>query len=130
MSTVVGFTGTQEGMSDYQKRVLRASLEGVRELHHGDCIGADAEADAIARELGITVVIHPPSDPKKRAFCAKPGDVVWEPLPYLERNHDIVDEADVVIGTPKSGVEVLRSGTWATIRYARSRGKRTLVIAP
>jgi predicted Rossmann fold nucleotide-binding protein DprA/Smf involved in DNA uptake len=52
-----------------------------------------------------------------------------EPLPYLERNHAIVNESDFLIAAP-DGPETLRSGTWATVRYARKVGKRVLVIMP
>lgn len=127
----VGFTGTQRGMSDLQKIELRGLLieEGATELHHGDCVGADAEADAIARELRVAVVIHPPSDTKKRAFCAQKDDVVWEPLPYLERNRDIVESCNLLVAAPLGSRELLRSGTWATVRYARSAGREVVILA-
>lgn len=125
---IISFTGTQEGMSSRQKSTLRAVLKGARELHHGDCIGADEEADQIARDMGVDVVIHPPSDSKKRAYCAKPGDVVWEPRPYLERNHDIVDEGTEVIAAPRTDREELRSGTWATVRYGRRLGRKITIL--
>jgi hypothetical protein len=129
MPRVVGFTGTQKGMSKRQKESLKEALsDGVTELHHGDCIGADAQADTIARELGIDVVIHPPINALKRAFCAKAGDVVWEPAPYLERDHDIVDETEELIAAPHGDKEELRSGTWATIRYARQLDKTVTIL--
>lgn len=115
----IGFTGTRDGMSESQKQALRVALGSASEFHHGDCIGADAEADAIARQLGIAVVIHPPTDSSRRAFCVRPGDVVRAPRPFIERNHAIVDESQQLIAAPKSDVEALRSGTWATVRYAR-----------
>ena len=119
----IGFTGNQEGMSKNQTEGLRRELEKLQatELHHGDCIGADAEADQIARELGLSVVIHPPNNPNKRAWCARLGDIEYEEKPYLVRNHDIVDAVDVMFAAPKTMTEELRSGTWATIRYARKK---------
>lgn len=125
----VGFTGTREGMSDHQKCEFLIAIKGATEFHHGDCIGADEEADALARTIkGIQIVIHPPDDPKYRAYCAKSGDIVWEPLPYLERNQDIVDETERLIGAPKNNWEELRSGTWSTVRYARKQGKPILIL--
>lgn len=126
----VGFTGTQVGMSKSQKDSLFEILNhfNVTEFHHGDCIGADSEADAIARALGSSIVIHPPLDPKKRAFCAKPGDIVRQPQPYLDRNHNIVEAIDFLVAAPRTDEEELRSGTWATIRYARKVGKRVEVL--
>lgn len=127
----VGFTATQEGMSGAQKITLRETLLKLTpdELHHGDCVGGDEECDKIARSLGVAVVIHPPTNSSKRAFCAQPGDVVWEPAPYLERNGDIVESSTVLIAAPRRDVEELRSGTWSTVRKARRSGRRVFVLA-
>lgn len=126
----LGFTGTQVGMSERQKAQLVAVLVryNISEFHHGDCIGADAEADAIARAHGIPITIHPPIIPSKRAYCGKPGDGLWLPKQYLERNHDIVDATDFLVAAPRTDEEELRSGTWATVRYARKRGKKVEVF--
>ena len=58
----IGFTGTRYGMTVAQRRTLRSLLANGagREFHHGDCVGADAEAHDIAVALGIEPVIHPP----------------------------------------------------------------------
>jgi len=118
-------------MTDAQKRALEDLLVGrpCGRVHHGDCIEADAAAHDIAIRLGKHPVIHPPIDPKYRAFKSAPASHMREPLPYLERNHAIVNESDFLIAAP-SGPETLRSGTWATVRYARKVGKRVLVIMP
>jgi hypothetical protein len=94
----IGFTGTQEGMSEKQRSSLRQVLagffaDGARVFRHGDCVGADAQAHAIAKATGFRVVIHPPSDDSKRAFCQ--GDAVLTPRPYLVRNRHIVDASSV-----------------------------------
>jgi hypothetical protein len=116
-------------MTPDQKVLVFALLDGIDglELHHGDCVGADADAHAIARALRARVVVHPPWVTKKRAFCH--GNETRDPLPYLERNHHIVDETDMLIATPR-GPELLRSGTWATVRYARQQGKVIVIIEP
>lgn len=133
---VVGFTGTQEGMSLPQRERFTILLENVPtyeevEFHHGDCIGADAEAHDIFRDLrpDVKIHVHPPVYDTKRAF--KEGDVMYEPRPYLKRNQDIVDAADVLIATPNiQDVEELRSGTWSTIRRARKKGIAVLIVFP
>lgn len=128
----IGFTGTQRGMTEAQKecvRVLLAAYGLESEFHHGDCIGADAEAHQLAWIRDIKVVIHPPKNPNKRAFC-QGAWIEREPKNYLSRNHDIVDAASVLIATPGEAEEQLRSGTWATIRYARKRGKRVMLVRP
>lgn len=135
----VGFTGTQIGMKTEQVITLKRLLSAQRvdEFHHGDCIGADDEAVGVVKELKkrlpLTwkrkpkIICHPPSNDSKRAW--NDFDEERSPKPYLDRNHDIVDESDILIAAPK-GYEVLRSGTWATVRYARKQGKRVIIIWP
>jgi hypothetical protein len=99
----------------------------ARAFRHGDCVGADAQAHAMAKADGFRVVIHPPSDDSKRAFCQ--GDAVLAPPPYLVRNRRIVDASGVLVATPQ-GDEELRSGTWSTVRYARKIRRAIKIIAP
>jgi len=41
-----------------------------------------------------------------------------------------VDETEWLWAIPGEFKEVLRSGTWSTIRYARKKGKKVLIIWP
>ena len=126
---IVGFTGTQVGMTPEQMAAVREALANpnTKEFHHGDCIGADEEAHNIAVEFHIPIFVHPPVNPNKQAFCRE--GFHFEPRPYLIRNHDIVDACNLLIATPR-GPEELRSGTWATIRYASKIGRQLLIIEP
>jgi len=132
----VGFTGTKKGMAAPQELRLRDMLtwyheHGASEFHHGDCVGADAEAAEIAREVGYRLVCHPAEDKSKRAMI--PSDEVHKPKPYLDRNRDIVDACDILFAAPHQPQdvgEVTRSGTWATVRYARKVERRTTTIWP
>ena len=63
-----------------------------------------------------------------RAFCK--GDETRKQKDYLDRNHDIVDETELLIACPKEPEEITRSGTWATIRYARKKKKKLRIILP
>lgn len=145
---IIGFTGTQYGMTEQQMRGLKYILIGmfyaadIRQAHHGDCIGADAEFHQIislninthlcmrnANKSFIEIKIHPPINESKRAFC-QPG-LYGEILPakdYLPRNMDIAKAGDIILATPKEMKEVQRSGTWATIRYGRDMGKRVIIV--
>lgn len=127
----VGFTGTQEGMTTRQKQVVGSLLRTLRPntVHHGDCIGADADFHDLSRFLikGVIVHIHPPINKSKQANCE--GDISEIRKDYLVRNKNIVDSSSVMIGTPK-GIEELRSGTWSTIRYAKRKKVKTYVIYP
>ena len=130
----IGFTGTQMGMTEPQKRTLSVlfnnrfkSIQII--LHTGDCIGADAEAYDMAKSCsGSLIHIHPPINESKRAF--KQGDIVYEAKEYLDRNKDIVDASDILIGAPRQYKEELRSGTWATLRYAKKQKKKYVIIYP
>ena len=130
----IGWTGTQLGMTDAQKlNAYGLMLElFATDLHHGDAIGADDQADQIARDLGIRRHLHIPLNGSRRARCiAREGfDVVYAPLPYLERNKAIVDASEALIAAPKEMHETLRSGTWATVRYARRQGKPVHILWP
>ena len=123
----IGFTGTAKGATEEQKRTFTRELlrKDAGQFHHGDCVGADAAAHDIVITLGWEVVIHPPINNRKRAF--KKAGIVLPAKPYLERNHDIVDQTNTLYAVPKGFEEELRSGTWATIRYARKL-KRGIVI--
>ena len=126
-----GFTGTQNGMTPQQKETVEKLLKEWKasEFHHGDCIGADANAHDIAKSLGVPIHIHPPTCEVKRAFC-EGAFKVYPAKDYLERNHDIVDASDSMIATPKEESEQLRSGTWATIRYTRKCLKKLALVLP
>lgn len=79
--------------------------------------------------LGVKTIGHPPSDSLRRAYCAY--DEERTPLPFLVRNHAIVDEGvDGLIAAPSGWVEEQRSGTWATVRYARKLGRRIWIVLP
>lgn len=134
----MGFTGTKNGMTRYQRERLQYFLmylweRGYRELHHGDCIGADAQAARIAKDLGYRLVCHPghPKDKENTMFRAFTdfNDEVREVKPFITRDHDIVDETERMVATP-AGEEETRSGTWTTVRYAKKKSKPVEIIMP
>lgn len=126
----VGFTGTRQGMTGLQRLAVKRLLAELcpSEAHHGDCLGADAEFHLLAYSLtgDPRVVGHPPANNQMRAYCG--FDYCHVPKPYLDRNHDIVDETDVLIAAPWGYVENERSGTWATVRYARRQGRKIYLV--
>lgn len=97
-------------------------------MHHGDCVGAHAQAHEVACSFGREVTIHPPISGANRACKTSPD--IRTPRPYLSRNKDIVRETDMLIATPAEAEEQRRSGTWSTIRFARKLGKPVFVIWP
>jgi len=128
----IGFTGTQRGMSAHQMDTFEEVLDelsakhGISSFHHGDCIGADVEAARIADKVfGLHIVGHPPLNDSKRGYY--PSDEWAVAKPYLVRNKHIVEATQVLLAAP-SGREILRSGTWSTVRYAKKLGKRIIFI--
>ena len=127
MSIKYGFTGSRFGLSNNQTNQIVDLLKNKDIIvAHGDCVGADSVFHKICEKLNVKIIIHPPTDNKLRAFCK--SEFIEKPLPYLKRNHNIVDFCDELIACPQSSQEVLRSGTWATIRYAKKSGKKVHII--
>jgi hypothetical protein len=134
-----GFTGTQHGMTTAQHTTLTEFLSRLSgrlaEFHHGDCIGADEEAAAIMRRLsrGVTpptrIICHPPQNEAKRS-ALRLWDEARPALPYLQRNKVVVDETSVLLAAPGQANNVLRSGTWSTIRYAQQLGRPVHLFLP
>jgi hypothetical protein len=134
---IAGFTGTRDGLTSFQRSLLMRLLTQITPsgLHHGDCIGADAEAHGVCCSLQIPISIHPPDKETYQAHCAnyRNGYMVQElfgPKPYLARNHDIVDKCDYLIACVKGPEELVGSGTWATIRYARTHDVPVFIFYP
>ena len=130
----IGFTGTQRGMTDFQKEVFEAFLDIYEDrneelwLLQGDCIGADAEAVSIAREKKFGIWSFPPIQSSKRAWVE--SGRTETPRDYLTRNHNIVKACDLMVATPGEDYEMLRSGTWATIRYTKKLDKHVFIVYP
>lgn len=131
----IGFTGTQLGISAIQHKILNYTLSGIYhhhftevEFHHGVCIGADEQAALMARNLGWKIVGHPPTNTSKMSSFV--CDELLDPLPYLERNKIIVETTHLLIAAPNTRTNILRSGTWSTIRYAERLKKPIAYIFP
>ena len=137
MSIIIGFTGTNRGLTNFQRNEIYRLLVELKatEFHHGDCVGADLIAHKIALSLHISIVVHPPENTEFRAYSSyiiAPLDLVTtlDTDDYILRNHAIVDAADIMLATPKGNEPEIRSGTWATIRYARRFGNSIYIIFP
>lgn len=132
--TSVGFTGTRFGCSPKQRRSLSRVLSelhtkfGFREFHEGDCVGADTDANEIAEDLGYWIGVHPPTNESNA--CGRLGNFRFEPKPYLERDKDIVRVSSILVACPDSYEEVIRSGTWTTIRFSRDAFNPIIKIFP
>ena len=127
---IVGFTGTRQGMSTSQREFLAEIFIALKvsKLHHGCCIGADDQANTIARSLGIKTEGHPHIITDKMARCVV--DIIHQPKDYIPRNHEIVDAVSILLVAPLTRTEVKQgSGTWATYRYANQTGKNVIILS-
>lgn len=134
----ISFTGTQAGMTAAQRERWRSllMLHKPDAICHGGCVGADDEADAIAADLGILRFVFPSNLEAKRVpnaiLKARTGSqvVVMAEKPPLVRNKDIVLLGDVLVAAPRQKQMTVRSGTWATVRYARKRSVKVEILVP
>lgn len=132
---IVAVSGTRHRNSDEQRAWVRQMLtDGPwTELRHGACVGADETTHHLAVERGMQVVIHPPTDTKHMMALPEPSDTItiMPAKPYIPRNHDLTDPAEVLLALPNGSEEDNpRSGTWATVRYALDNRKPVAICYP
>ena len=128
MSLIYGFTGTRKGLNENQKNqiILLLNENNINEVHHGDCVGGDTDFHNLCQNKNIKIIIHPPNINTMRTFCK--SSYVLKPKPFLDRNKDIVNSCDILIACPENDKEILRSGTWSTMRYAKKINKPVLLF--
>ncbi len=100
-------------------------------FRHGGCEGSDTDAHNIIKNFPTLIFVHPGTRAQYLNFNnLKSTTKVFEPKPFLERNHDIVNLTGHFLACPNSKIEQVRSGTWATIRYAKKINKPVYIIYP
>lgn len=130
---ILGFTGSRFGLFEQQHKNLYNGLRVLKpvEVHHGDCVGADAQFHSLCVSMRpeMKIVIHPPKNERLRAFC-KHGNVEIRPAKdYLARDRDIVEEASTLWGCPNSATRAA-SGTWSTIAIGLAARKKVMLFTP
>jgi hypothetical protein len=133
---IVAMTGTQQGIT-YQQHwsfckflALYPDIDEVEAFLNGDCIGADLAVTNLVATFWPHVQIwkYPGDIPSKRAGGF--SHVTMDPSDCLSRNREMVERSGLLVAFPGEFHEVLRSGTWATIRHARRRGIPTVFFWP
>lgn len=129
----LGVTGTST-FADYDllyAKVVEALYNikakyNIREVTTGAAFGADTAAYYVALGLwpaALHRVCVPSGLYHNEALVAdarrRERLVIDVEGGYLKRDDVIVDHTDVLVSFPRSNIEVLRSGTWATIRRGR-----------
>lgn len=104
-----------------------ADLHAVEAQHpgatwmHGGAVGFDAQVHIIALELGKSVA-------DGTLVVVRPEYGKYHPsVAPLRRNEVMVDQADIVYAC-FDGRQ--RCGTYATINYARRKGKQVVILKP
>lgn len=132
---IVGFTGTREGGTPDQMLAVRHFLREMIVLTndvdvfvHGGSGNSDhfahMEVRAMMEISGYGEIwVFPAEEGRLIASAEKMPfhGIIADPIPALERNRIIAGLADGLLAVPATDEEG-RSGTWATIRYARKLG--------
>lgn len=132
---ILGFTGTRNPISKHQIKYLWEFLDNntdsIEGVHHGACMGGDAEMHEAALVRGIPLHVHPPVNEEwMERFCLIPGNGVtlYAPKPYQTRDRDIVAASDAMLAMPEKAEGI--GGTWYTVDYAvRQRTPVTIVYS-
>lgn len=122
---IVAFTGTLRGMTGQQYDRVCGVYEHLQPdyANHGCAEGADRGFHGIANK--IPRGLHPSNEKQHQWALANSRNpdvihpIILGPRPELKRNLKMVKLSECLIAAPRSTTEILRSGTWATIRYAR-----------
>jgi len=128
----LGITGTRKGLTKAQFKVIKEFITEdncVTHFHQGDAMGVDTQVTLMFRDLRpeVWIIRHPAIKIMHQAFG--PYDETRERKDYLVRDQDNVNESQYLWAAP-NGAEIVRSGTWATIRMARKKGIPITIIMP
>lgn len=130
---IVAFTGTRAGLQPEQHNTLDRYFESLPDdtvLLHGGCVGADADAHEswllLEREMEIFPQSKQPILVAPNLIGARRHKPCHDPL---ERNREMVQRATHLVACP-AGPEIMRSGTWSTVRYARRLSLPITIIWP
>jgi predicted Rossmann fold nucleotide-binding protein DprA/Smf involved in DNA uptake len=138
---ILGFTGPRIGLTNAQRSELPAAYKALSAttLLVGGAPGSDEEMitwaisnrDALAT---VQIEIYPASEDRyrywKRYLHQGLIEILHQVDAPLTRNWIIVARCDHLLAASQTDKEKQRSGTWATIRYARKAGKPHTIIWP
>jgi hypothetical protein len=130
-------------MTEEQRMAVALTLRRLdpTEVHHGVCKGADEDFHEIVlnefQQARPVIHLHPgvngrgEAPTRGEARIPEDWDVrIHKELPYIRRDEVMVKVCGVLIATPKGFLEENRSGTWTTIRRARTFHKPHCIVYP
>ena len=133
---ILGFTGTRKGWTPQQAFAVRDCLASLPdEAVHGGAIGADESFDTLLRQNGFVgnkILIYAMENRQRFWLDHVPVGLRLQGCSGspLARNLLIIKVCNHLLATPATDHEVRRSGTWATVRYARKARKPITLVFP
>jgi hypothetical protein len=134
---ILGFTGTRKGTTPAQRAALPSVLATLPErVLLGAAPGADRDFYyfLLCRDPRQIIELWPAfldqlnwSNRECYRYPAVSSHGIHDPL---FRNKEIAERCDHLLACPAEDIEQLRSGTWATVRYARKAKKPITFIFP
>lgn len=131
----LGFTGTETELDGWDTtRILACLLALVRRWPKavwvtGGCVGVDTFIAMVGDAAGIHVHVVLPADRSKvdpdwQWYCSSYYEMP-EGTKYMDRNDELVRRSTHMGAAFPRTPEVIRSGTWATVRRFRGKVKNT-----
>lgn len=136
-----GFTGTRRIPSASDDLKIVRSLVAARlqvfshledELVIGCCVGMDEIVGEVGREMGFRVhgvlpAVMSQVFSRWREICTT-HEFMAHSTNYMDRNQYIVNISIDLTAFPYNSTEEIRSGTWSTVRRARSKGIPVVIL--
>lgn len=136
----LGVTGTRNGISHAQRDFAKSFLAQCdvgSTLRHGACLGADDDIVRIVFNMNyyrnnlFSIIAYPPIvETFYSHISVIKSNEIMSREDYLERNLRIVQDCNFLLAFPGQDYEVVRSGTWATVRMARRLKREHMIVLP
>lgn len=143
MPKLIGFTGSRNGPTAASEASFRQVITRANpyRFDHGACKGWDVAAVRIVRELfpDCFIVAHPGKSARDPTDAPVPdldkeslelSDAVYPVKDYFQRNREIVDICEELIGCPPTAHRLERGGTWYTLSHAAKMERVFTIVCP
>lgn len=137
MGTKYSVTGTVDVDTDAERHVIWTTIRDLQYVEHivtGGAYGVDTHAAKFGKTFHVYAhhVLYYPAGLWWNNTLLHEKWLFDETHPvvggYMTRNDMLVAACDTLLAFPKTAVEQVRSGTWATVRRARKAGKEIRIF--
>jgi len=128
------FSGSRQGMTTIQRNkileFLKENKDKIKEIHHGDEIGAEQLFHTLCFENDLMdkIIIHPLNNRKYRALCKAP--IIHKVTNHETRKKNIVSQTNFLLVATDSYSNNIRSGCWSLVKIAQAYNLSVLIIFP